>query len=92
MQSCDELLQLIHSRSYLPDAFPTDPRSPSPRGTSHSNLPGQMAALIDLSKLQEDILGAYIVGKPLIELASMSAMRIPFNFKEDPATASLHLE
>lgn len=85
---CSDLLQLIHSRSHLPLAFPTDLGGPSPIG---SNLPGQMTDLIDLHKLQEDILATCIAGKPLIDEASIASMRIPFKFKEDTSSLSLHI-
>ena len=85
---CNDLLQLIHSRSYLPLAFPTDTGGPP---TPTSNLPAQMANLVDLHKLQEDILATCIAGKPLIEEASIASMRIPFKFKEDTSSLSLHL-
>ena len=85
---CSDLLQLIHSRSHLPLAFPTDLGGPSPIG---SNLPGQMADIIDLHKLQEDILATCIAGKPLIDETSIASMRIPFKFKEDTSSLSLHI-
>lgn len=85
---CSDLLQLIHSRSHLPLAFPTDLGGSSPSG---SNLPGQMTDLIDLQKLQEDILATCIAGKPLIDEASIASMRIPFKFKEDISSLSLHI-
>ena len=85
---CSDLLQLIHSRSHLPLAFPTDLGGPSPIG---SNLPGQMTDLIDLHKLQDDILATCIAGKPLIDEASIASMRIPFKFKEDTSSLSLHI-
>ena len=50
-----------------------------------------MANLVDLHKLQEDILATCIAGKPLIEEASIASMRIPFKFKEDISSLSLHL-
>ena len=82
---CSDLLQLIHSRSHLPLAFPTDLGGPSPIG---SNLPGQMADIIDLHKLQEDILATCIAGKPLLDETSIASMRIPFKFKEDTSSLS----
>lgn len=85
---CSDLLQLIHSRSHLPLAFPTDLGGSPPSG---SNLPGQMTDLIDLHKLQEDILATCIAGKPLIDEASIASMRIPFKFKEDISSLSLHI-
>jgi len=50
-----------------------------------------MANLVDLHKLQEDVLAMCIAGKPLIEEASIASMRIPFKFKEDTSSLSLHL-
>ena len=90
-QAPTDLLQLIHSRNYLPYAFPTDPRKRPTSAACHSNLPGQMIGLIDLSKLQDDILRTCIAGKPLIEDSSISSLRIPFNFKEDVSLGAFQL-
>lgn len=76
----------------MPLAFPTDIRGHPIWSSSHSNLPGQMAALIDLDKLQEDMLSYYVAGKPMIDASSIECIRVPFKFKEDPSTASLHLK
>ena len=81
------LLELVHKRSHLPVAFPLQQ---STHATSAlSSLPGQLAALINLPALQEDILTVYIAGKPLIDPHSVAQMRTPFRFRDQPA---LHLK
>ncbi len=50
-----------------------------------------MGGLLDTSQLQEDFVEAYIAGKPLIDPASISSIRMPFKFREDDDTASLYL-
>ena len=90
-QESTDLLQLIHSRNYLPYAFPTDPSKQPTFATHHSNLPGQMIGSIDLNKLQDDILRTCIAGKPLIEDSCISSLRIPFKFKEDVSLGAFQL-
>ena len=76
---------MIRSRSTL---YPIHP-PPTERGgqlrgeeleVAHSNLPGQQTHLIDLQQLQEDVVLAHIVGKPLIK--PPSSLRIHFRFRD----------
>ena len=87
--SLGELLQLIHKRSQLPTAYPVDPKRSSAQFMG--SLPGNTTNMIDLSRLQEDILSIYIAGKPLITESSICALRIAFKFKEKSSLASLQL-
>ena len=87
--SLGELLQLIHKRSQLPTAYPVDPKRSSAQFMG--SLPGNTTNMIDLSRLQEDILSIYIAGKPVITESSICVLRIAFKFKEKSSLASLQL-
>lgn len=87
--SLGELLQLIHKRSLLPTAYPVDPKCSTIQFMG--SLPGNTRNLIDLSRLQEDILSIYIAGKPVITESSIGTLRIAFKFKEKSSLASLQL-
>ena len=81
-----DYVQMIRSRSAL---YPNPPPHSEREGqlrveeyeVVHSNLPGQQTHLIDLQQLQEDVVIAHIVGKPLIK--PPSSLRIHFRFRDD---------
>ena len=81
------LMRMISKRSYLPTAFPTDPNCHAI--TMQSSLPGQLLNLVDMTKLQEDILATCIAGKPLIKNSSIQSLRVPFKFKDDATHSQL---
>lgn len=82
-----ELSSLINGHCRLP--------LPAKREEMHesvySHLPAQLSNLIDVLKLQQDVVEFCIAGMPLIDNSSISSLRIPFIFKEDRSRPSLHV-